>query len=83
MIGRWGGPGGRDGFLEYAHRFAVAATRRGTVVTGQVGELAQATVYRIGQRYMVVDASNVIRSYVHVADRSDGIVAVYLLLGGK
>jgi hypothetical protein len=68
--------------MEHAEALAAAARSTGHVVTGQVGAIENATIYRVGQSYMVVDATNVIRSYVHLADRTTGIVAVYKALGG-
>jgi RHS repeat-associated protein len=82
MIGRWGGGGGRDGFMAHAHSIANQAQAAGQVVNGQVGSLANASVYRLGSSYMVVDADRVIRSYVHVAGPG-GIVDVYRNLGGR
>jgi RHS repeat-associated protein len=83
MIGRWGESGGKDAFMKHAQSMAEDAAKAGTFVTGQVGELAQATIYRMGHSYMVVDGFGVIRSYIHTVTRQDGIITVYRALGGQ
>jgi RHS repeat-associated protein len=83
MIARWGGSGGRDAFMEFAEEFVTTARSAGQVAAGQVGSLVDATVYRVGNSYLVVDSSNVLRSFVADATRPDGIVAVYHALGGR
>lgn len=77
MIARWGGEGGRDAFMKHAQSFATQAQRAGNAVTGTVGSLQNASVYRVGNNYMVVDAGGVIRSYVQNARPGEGIAKVF------
>ena len=83
MIARWGGEGGRDAFMGYAQDLANQATQAGTRATGTVGVLANATIYRLGNNYLVTDAQSMIRSYVQDAEAGRGIVGVYQRLGGQ
>ena len=50
---------------------------------GAVGAIKDATIYRIGDNYLVVDAANKMRSFVAKAKAGEGIVKVYEALGGK
>lgn len=87
MIGRWhnelAGSGGREEFMEFANAFVDQARNAGQVATGAVGEIAEATIYRVGNNYLVVDAANKMRSFVANAEANRGIVNVYESLGGK
>src|SRR5690606_28055145 len=77
MIGRWGGSGGRDAFMEHSSQLATDARQAGQVVIGQV-QGARVAIYRLGETYMKVDAvSRKILSYVRDADSSWGIVKAY------
>ncbi len=82
-----GGKGGRSEFLEFATDFARRAETNGTAVTGTVGSGAQAvknaTVFRNGTTFLVVDDTGAIRSFVPRAIPNEGIVLEYLRLGGK
>lgn len=85
QIGRWlqaGGAGGKDEFLDYATNLANRALKAGTFVTGKVGELENARVFREGSTFLV-EQSGKVMSYVPNAENGKGIVEVYKNLGGK
>jgi len=69
-------------FLEYAGRFATQARDAGQYVNGTVGQLIDATIYRSGGDYLLVQG-NTIMSYVPRAEAGRGIVAEWFRLGGK
>lgn len=88
QLTRWreiGGSGGATEFLEYATRLSQQAQRAGTVATGRVGSsanaLENATIYRVGKEYLVVQG-NKIMSYVANADPG-GVAEEYKKLGGQ
>jgi hypothetical protein len=80
--GKLGGQGGRAGFNDFAQKMAQKAAADGTYVTGTVGHLPNATIYRDGIVYLVVDEGGVMRSFTY-ADQPGGIIKVYTELGGK
>jgi hypothetical protein len=69
--------------MTYVQGLQETAIRTGTYVTGTVGNQPGATIYRVGQNYLVVSKANVLLSYVHGADPGRGIVNVYEALGGR
>jgi hypothetical protein len=87
MIGRWrsqlGGDGGRAEFMQFANNMASGARAAGQFVVGKVGPMENATIYRSGNNYLVVDATNKMTSFVANARAGEGIVKVYEQLGGK
>ena len=83
QFARWleaGGKGGWQDFLQDATNLANRAQAAGTSVTGTVGQLTNATIYREGSTYMVVQGGRIM-SYVPNAS-AGGIVDVYTALGG-
>ena len=86
QIARWiqkaGGKGGVNEFLDYATDLANRALMAGTYVTGKVGELDNARIFRDGTTYLVEHGGKVM-SYVPNAEEGKGIVEVYKNLGGK
>jgi hypothetical protein len=82
MIARWGGDGGREGFMSYIQDFAGQAQQLGQVVSGDV-QGVQSTIYRVGNTYLRVNqATNMLISYVRDAESGWGIVSAYNNLGG-
>lgn len=81
-----GGAANREAFMQHANELAARAREAGNAVTGTVGTgvqaLQNATIFREGSTFMVVDSANVIRSYVPNATPG-GIVAEFVRLGGR
>lgn len=68
-------------FMAHASNLARTATAAGTYVTGRVGALQSATIFRSGSEYLLI-YQNAIMSYVPNATAGEGIAAVYKALGG-
>jgi len=87
MIARWhsdlGGQGGRDAFMNFATNFVQQAQRAGQAVTGAVGRMQNAQIFRVDNNYLLVDAAGKLRSFVTNARAGEGIVKVYEALGGR
>lgn len=81
-----GGTGGRAEFLEHVNHLAVRAREAGNFVTGTVGRgpqaIPNATIFREGSTFVVVDEAGVVRSFVSNAS-SGGVVDEFLRLGGN
>ena len=69
-------------FLSYTNQLAASATSAGTFVTGTVGSLENATIFRRGAEYLLIEGTTIM-SYVAEAEGGRGIVLVYRALGGK
>jgi hypothetical protein len=82
-----GGTGGVKEFLKFANDLATRARSAGTFVSGRVGRgpnsIANATIFRNGNAFIVVDEVGVIRSFVPNATPGEGIVLEFLRLGGS
>lgn len=81
-----GGTGGRAEFLQHASDLAARAREAGSFVTGTVGRgpqaIPNATIFREGRTFLVVDEAGVIRSFVPNASPG-GIVDEFIRLGGS
>jgi len=80
-----GGVGGRVEYLEHVNLLAQRAREAGNFVTGRVGRgpqaIPNATIYREGRTFIVVDEAGIVRSYVTNASPG-GVVNEFLRLGG-
>jgi hypothetical protein len=85
MINRSGGQFHQNplGFLSYARDFVVTAAKQGTHVFANWIGSNGATIYRVGNDYLVVARDGRILSYVKAAEAGRGVVATYTQLGGK
>ena len=73
-----------SGFLEFARGFVATATKQEThVFASWFNNGGGATIYRMGNQYLVVAKDGKILSYVSEAKSGEGIVTTYLKLGGK
>jgi hypothetical protein len=83
MIGRFrrlvGGRPGREEFLQFASSLTERAKASGNFVTGKVGQLENATIFKDGDSFLVVDSEGVIRSFVGEAHEG-GIHELYFKL---
>ncbi len=81
-----GGTGGRTEFIQHATELAARARETGSFVTGTVGRgpqaIPNATIFREGRTFLVVDEAGVIRSFVPNASQG-GIVDEFVRLGGS
>jgi len=85
MIARGGGQFAQNpaGFLSYARDFVANAVQQGTyAAANQIGE-AGATIYRVGNDYLVVANSGRILSSVPNATPGVGVVTAYYQAGGR
>jgi hypothetical protein len=69
-------------FLSHANDLATRATAAGTFAVGRVGEMASATIFRVGSETLVIEGSTIM-SYVSETEPGEGIDLVYQALGGK
>jgi RHS repeat-associated protein len=85
MIARGGAQFAQNpsGFLTYARDFVVTAARQGTQVFANWIGGNGATIYRLGNDYLVVAKDGKILSYVPNAAAGQGVAATYMQLGGK
>jgi RHS repeat-associated protein len=85
MIARGGGQFAQNpsGFLSHSRDFVVTAARQGTQVFASWIGGNGATIYRVGNDYLVVARDGKILSYVPNAAAGQGIAATYMQRGGK
>lgn len=85
MIARGGGEFAQNpaGFLSYARDFVVSASKNGTQVFASWINGTGATIYRVGNDFLVVATNGRILSYVPNAAAGQGVAATYAQLGGK